>query len=100
MVQTHVHLLVRVHPTVNISRLVQRLKSLSSTVGNREHHSATGVPLYWAKGYAVKSVAPNGLEAVRAYVRHQPEHHSSEAIPDWRGDAEAEYDASSSLKSC
>lgn len=95
IVQTHVHLLVRTHPTVNISRLVQRLKALSATVRNKEHHCDWSVPLYWAKGYAVKSVAPEGLDAIRAYLRHQPKHHPAEAILSWPGDTGAEYDASS-----
>ena len=99
MVQTHIHLLVRIHPTVNISRLVQRLKALSSMVGNREHHSDSDLPLYWTKGYAVKSVAPEGLEAVRAYLRRQPKHHPIEALSGWSGDTRAEYDTTSPLKS-
>ncbi|HSR89837.1 MAG TPA: hypothetical protein VLK88_00910, partial [Gemmatimonadales bacterium] len=35
------------------------------------------------------------LESVRHYLRNQPEHHPSDAIPDWRGDTAAEYDAAS-----
>ncbi len=95
MVQTHVHLLLRIHPTANVSRMVQRLKALSSTVANRERPGDAGVPLYWAKGYAVKTVRPEGMEAIRAYLRRQPTHHPTEAISGWPGDIEAEFDASS-----
>ncbi len=94
MVRTHVHVLVRTHPTVNMSRLVQRLKALSATVGNREYHGDSDVPLYWAKGYAAKTVSPEGLESVRAYLRNQPTHHAQEAIPGWVGDTHPEYDPS------
>jgi putative transposase len=100
LVQTHVHLLVRFQPTVNISRLVQRLKALSSTVANREHPSdvrSAGHSI--GQKDAAKSVAPAGLETVRDYLRHQPKHHPTEVIPGWPGDAGAEYDASSPLKS-
>jgi putative transposase len=97
MVRTHVHVLMRVHPTVTISRMVQRLKSLSSTMANREHLSDVGAPLYRAKGYSVNSVSPPNLGIVRGYLRRQPIHHSAEAIVGWPGDTEAEYDAASPL---
>jgi putative transposase len=95
MVQTHIHLLARVHPTVNASRLVQRLKALSSTVANKEHQSDGGIPVYWAKGYAVKTVDPESLDRIRTYLRNQPRHHPKESISGWPGDTDAEFDSSS-----
>jgi putative transposase len=95
MVQTHVHILARIHPTLNVSRLAQRLKALSSTVANTEHQSDSGDPLYWAKGYSATSVSPGSLENIRAYLRKQPSHHPNEAIHGWPGDLNAEYDTSS-----
>jgi putative transposase len=90
MVQNHVHLLGRVHPTVPISRLVKRLKGASSAVAAQEGLGSQG-RLYWAKGYAVHSVSTAALASVRAYLRGQPQHHPAEAIPGWDGDV-AEYD--------
>ena len=90
MVQTHVHLLGRVHPVVPISRLVKRLKGSSSAVAAQEGLGSEG-RLYWAKGYAVQSVSPGALDTVRAYLRRQPGHHPEEAIAGWEGDA-PEYD--------
>jgi putative transposase len=95
MVQTHVHLLVRIHPTVNVSRLVQRLKGLSATVANKETRSDSGISLRWSKGYAAKTASPESLDVLRAYLRRQPLHHPDEAIPGWSGDNHAEFDASS-----
>lgn len=85
----------RIHPTVNVSRLVQRLKAVSATVANKEHPGDTDVPLYWSKGYAGKTVSPEGLEPVRAYLRGQSTHHPTEAILGCSGDIAVEYDASS-----
>ncbi|MGH7645964.1 MAG: IS200/IS605 family transposase, partial [Gemmatimonadales bacterium] len=87
MVATHVHLLVRVDPTTNISRLLQRLKGGSSAVAGKERHSTTGQWLRWSKGYSMQSVSPRALEAVRQYLRQQPDHHAHEAITDWYGDS-------------
>jgi putative transposase len=91
MVQTHVHLLARVHPTVSISRLVKRLKGASSAIAAQEGLGRMG-RLYWAKGYSVDSVSRTGLPGVRTYLRNQPVHHANEMISGWNGDT-PEYDA-------
>jgi putative transposase len=90
MVQTHLHLLGRVHPTIALSRLVKRLKGASSAVAAQEGLGSQG-RLYWAKGYAVHSVSEGALDRVRLYLRHQSDHHPDEAIGDWEGDM-PEYD--------
>lgn len=90
LVQTHVHILGRVHPTISISQLVKRLKGASSAVAAQEGLGKHG-RLYWAKGYAVHSVSVSALEPVRAYLRSQPRRHAGEAIVAWEGDV-SEYD--------
>jgi putative transposase len=92
MVQTHIHILARVHPAVAISTLVKRLKGGSSAVAAKEGIGG-GNHLYWAKGYSVDTVSRRSLATVRAYLRHQPLKHSDEAILGWNGDT-PEYDAS------
>src|SRR5205809_7855841 len=67
MVSTHVHLLVRAHPTTDLSRLLQRLKGGSSAVAHKEHRA----PLRWAKGYAIDTVSRRALPVVREYLRGQ-----------------------------
>jgi putative transposase len=91
VVQTHIHILARVHPTVPISILVKRLKGASSAVAAKEGIGG-GSQLYWAKGYSVDTVSRRSLDSVRAYLRRQPLKHSDEAILGWEGDA-PEYDA-------
>ena len=59
MVQTHVHLLARLHPTVPVSSLVKRLKGASSAVATKEGIGGQG-RLSWAKGYSVESVGGQG----------------------------------------
>ena len=93
MVQTHIHLLARVHPTNAVSCLVKRLKGASSAVAAQEGLGGLG-RLYWAKGYSVHSVSSRALDAVRAYLRHQPIHHPAETIVGWEGDT-PEYDQAS-----
>jgi len=69
MVRTHVHLLVRIRPTTNVSRLLQRLKGGSAAIAGKER-----------------------LAAVRAYLRAQPLHHPDQVIMGWEGDR-PEYEA-------
>jgi REP element-mobilizing transposase RayT len=90
MVQTHIHLLARVHPTNAVSSLVKRLKGASLAVAAQEGLGGLG-RLYWAKGYSVQSVSARALDLVRAYLRHQSIHHPEVAIPGWDGDV-PEYD--------
>jgi putative transposase len=90
MVQTHIHVLARVHPSVPISILVKRLKGGSSAVAAKEGIGG-GTHLYWAKGYSVDTVSRRSLASVRTYLRRQPLKHANEAISGWEGDT-PEYD--------
>jgi putative transposase len=90
MVQTHVHLLARLHPTMAVSTLVKRLKGASSAMAAKEGLGGKE-RLYWAKGYSVASVSGRALGSVRGYLRGQPTHHPEDAITGWEGDS-PEYD--------
>jgi putative transposase len=92
MVRTHVHLLVRVRPTTDVSRLLQRLKGGSAAIAGKERHSTEGMPLRWAKGYSIHSVGFRSVAAVRAYLRAQAMHHVDHVIAGWQGD-HPEYEA-------
>jgi len=92
LVATHIHLLLRVHPTTNLSRLLQRLKGGSAAIAGKERHSSAGNTLRWAKGYSIHSVSARALATVREYLRAQPLHHPNDVIADWKGD-EPEYEA-------
>jgi putative transposase len=71
----HVHLLIDIHPALNISVLVNNLKTASARrARNRfaEHLAQFyGRPLFWHRAYFVGSVGVTTLETVRAYVDAQ-----------------------------
>ena len=84
MVATHVHLLVRLHPSTAIPRLLQRMKGGTANAINR--HERSGAPhLRWAKGYSITSVSQRNQHAAATYIRRQPTHHPGDAIPGWDG---------------
>ncbi len=81
ILQTHVHLLVRMHPTTQLPRLLQRLKGASAVLAGRRGLPENGRTLRWAKGYDVESVSPRAVSAVSQYIRNQHRQHPAEVIP-------------------
>lgn len=73
VVSTHVHVLVRAHPTTSTPRLVQRLKGSTSRM----------CAIRWAQGYNVESVSVRAVPVVVEYLRTQAEHHPAERIQGW-----------------
>jgi len=71
----HVHLLIDLHPALDISVLVNNLKTASARrVRNRfaDHLAAFyAKPLFWHRAYYVGSVGGASLDTVRAYVDAQ-----------------------------
>ena len=80
LVTTHLHVMVRVHPTCNISRLMQRWKGGSALICNREQIGDPLHPLRWAKGSSVTSVGLGGRARLLEYLKAQATHHPKEAI--------------------
>ncbi len=87
MVQTHVHVLARVHPTMSLPRLLQRWKGGSAVIAGKERRSTEGNELRWAKGYSLYTLGARQLRGVREYLRGQPQCHPNERIAGWPGDA-------------
>lgn len=85
IVTTHLHMLVRLHPTTQIPRLLQRMKG-GSAYGINGAAAIGQTHLRWAKGYSVTSVSPRAMQSVETYVRHQHLRHSQEAIAGWSND--------------
>jgi len=76
--KTHVHLLVRSGPRIDLSRLVQLLKGGSSYAANRAPGNVLG--LRWNREYSATSVGPRALPIVINYLKSQDRRHPDEAI--------------------
>lgn len=73
----HVHMAIRITPSVSISEMVQELKGASS----HEVNAALGQKiLEWQRGYGVVSFGHRHLEWVREYIRRQREHHAQGSL--------------------
>ncbi|MGH7546587.1 MAG: IS200/IS605 family transposase [Gemmatimonadales bacterium] len=79
IVADHVHIVLRLPPTINIPRLVQSLKGASARLANREGLMPRA-PLRWAEGYDLRSVGVRQLRAVIQYVGNQAMRHPALAL--------------------
>lgn len=73
--EDHVHLLVDIHPALDISVLINNLKTSSARRARDRFADHLGKfywkPLFWHRAYFVGSVGGATLETVRAYVDAQ-----------------------------
>lgn len=78
MLQTHVHMVIRTPPRIDLPRLVQFFKGGSSYAASRLPGNVLG--LRWAPEYSSTTVGPRQLDKVKEYLRNQPAHHPGEGI--------------------
>ena len=73
--EDHVHLLIGIHPALNISGLVNNLKSATSRKVRNHFQSHVAQfywkPYFWHRTYFVGSVGVVSLETIRNYIEKQ-----------------------------
>lgn len=72
-VQDHVHLLIKLPPTLAPTQFIRQIKGATSYVLNRSDEMG----LHWQRGYGVHTLSTAQLKSVRSYVEGQAEHHTS-----------------------
>lgn len=72
-VEDHVHLLVKLSPTIAISDVLRKIKSNSSKWINERPD--VNRKFEWQSGYAAFSVSESQMPAVAKYIANQAEHH-------------------------
>ncbi len=86
-VEDHVHVVVRMPPTLSISDLAQGVKGASSHLMN--HVIAPKIGFHWQGGYGAFTFSKRSLDRVAAYVRNQKAHHANRnLIADYEIDEE------------
>ncbi len=71
----HVHLLVRLPPTVEVSKFIGQVKGATAHRVNTE--IKPGFKLAWQEGYGVLTLRKDELEKVSRYIDNQETHHGS-----------------------
>jgi putative transposase len=74
----HIHLLVRLHPTVAVSDLLKGVKGVSSHLVT--HKVAIGKFFKWQGSYGAFTVGKRDISRVKAYIERQKEHHADGVI--------------------
>lgn len=70
----HVHLLVNYPPTVQLTKLINSLKAVTSRRMRQEFADLTGAyskPVLWSRAYFVASCGGASLDVIKAYIQNQ-----------------------------
>lgn len=76
----HVHMLVSLGKTIALSELMLNVKRDSSKWIKEKHEAPHAFG--WQDGYFGFSIGESGVDALRAYIANQKEHHKSVAFKD------------------
>ena len=71
--EDHVHLLMRLRPSHQISEVVRRIKGGSSKWINDK--GVCPQRFHWQRGYGIFSVSQSNMQFVKNYILSQKEHH-------------------------
>jgi REP element-mobilizing transposase RayT len=74
----HVHLLVRLHPTVPLCRLAGEAKGSSSHVAT--HVLQPNGQFRWQEGYWAATICPEEISNLVHYIDQQREHHKTDRV--------------------
>jgi REP element-mobilizing transposase RayT len=78
--EDHAHVLFSLARTVSIADLVEEVKKSSSKWVKTKGSNLQG--FQWQAGYGAFSVSQSGVDAVRAYIARQKEHHRNRSFQD------------------
>jgi REP element-mobilizing transposase RayT len=76
----HVHLLVRLPPTIAVSEFIGQVKGATAFRVNREIEPR--FKLRWQEGYGVLTLRKDELTKVSRYIDNQEEHHRAQRLSD------------------
>jgi len=76
--EDHVHLLVRLHPTVAIATLVKEVKGTSSHLVT--HELTPGEFFKWQGGYGAFTIRKEDVPRLKAYIENQELHHAEGSL--------------------
>ena len=88
----HVHLLVRLPPTIKVCDFIGQVKGATAHRVNEEINP--NFKLQWQEGYGVLSLREDELEKVSRYIDNQEIHHSTGRLSDLLERTEGEEETS------
>ena len=76
--EDHIHLLLRLHPTVSVARLVKEVKGSSSHLVT--HEIKPGEFFKWQGAYSAFTIRKSDVLTLKAYIQNQKRHHAEQSI--------------------
>jgi REP element-mobilizing transposase RayT len=76
--QDHVHLLVKLHPSTNVSVLIGEIKGYTSYIINNQIRPDLG--FRWQGGYGAFSISSWDIPRLIKYIENQKEHHQEKSL--------------------
>lgn len=77
-ISDHVHLLIRLSPTVSVSQLVKEVKGSSSHLAT---HVLNPDSLFkWQGAYSAFTIRKSEVDTVRTYIQNQAAHHATNQL--------------------
>lgn len=67
----HLHLIVRIPPTISVAKVAQLLKWRSSIVARQRHPELYKDKAFWGRRYFAQSISPMNLGKARRFVENR-----------------------------
>jgi putative transposase len=71
----HIHLLISAHPSLQMSNLINNLKTVSSRLMRKEYSSHLAKfywkPVLWTRAYCLLTTGGAPIETIRRYIENQ-----------------------------
>ena len=71
----HIHLIIETYPSIDLSKFVNNLKTVSSRLTRKEFAEHLGKfywkPVLWTRAYCILSVGGSPLEKIQQYIQDQ-----------------------------
>ena len=71
----HVHLLISAHPSMDLSKFINSIKTVSSRLIRKEYKDYLAPfywkPLFWSRAYCLVTTGGAPLDVVKAYIQDQ-----------------------------
>ncbi|MCB9061634.1 MAG: IS200/IS605 family transposase [Halobacteriovoraceae bacterium] len=73
--EDHIHLLIQAHPAMDLSRLVNNLKTVTSRLIKKKHQNHFKKfywkPALWTRAYCLLTTGGTTIETIRRYIEKQ-----------------------------
>ena len=76
--EDHVHLLFETHPSMDLSKLINNLKTVTSRLIRKKYPTHLKKyywkPVFWTRAYCLISAGGASIEVIKTYIENQGQH--------------------------